>query len=427
MGYVREYLTDLDDILHRFQRVRTTTEMLVRPLINEDFIISVTPDTSPPKWHLANTTWFFENFILKKLNKNYQFFKNEYHFLFNSYFKKMGNDLTKFKRNILSRPSIEDIFDYRRVITERVLDQLHASDENTFKNIEGIIEIGIQHEQQHQELLLMDIKRNFYENPLRPKYNCHFSCTLYESANVVWHNIPSGVTQIGVSKNANFFAFDNEKDLHKQWIESCMISSHLVTNGDYLSFIEDGGYESSEFWHSDGWDMKEKEKWFAPLYWEKDGGRWWNFTMGGMLELDREAPVSHISFYEAAAYAKWSGSRLPTEFEWETAAQNESSECTFLDSGHFEPEPSVEEHTYFSQIHGCLWEWTQSAYLPYPRYEKYQTGLSEYHEKFMVNQFVLRGGSCVTPRSHYRISYRNFYYPHMRWQYSGIRLAKDLV
>lgn len=427
MGFVREYLTELDDILHRFQLVRTTTEILVRPLINEDFIISVTPDTSPPKWHLAHTSWFFENFVLKKLNRNYHFFKNEYNYLFNSYYKALGSYLTKIKRNILSRPSIEEVFEYRRIVTERVLDQMHSADEKTFKNILHIVEIGINHEQQHQELLLMDIKRNFYENPLRPKYNSNFTHTSHEPSNLVWHNIPSGPAKIGVSKNSKEFAYDNEKDLHRQWIESCMLSSHLVTNGDYLSFIEDGGYETSEYWHSDGWNLKEKEKWVAPLYWEKEGKKWWIYTMGGMLELDREAPVAHVSYYEASAFAKWSGARLPTEFEWETAAKEETSECSFLDSGHYEPEPAIDDHHYFSQIHGCLWEWTQSAYLPYPRYEKYQKSLSEYNEKFMVNQFVLRGGSCITPHSHYRVSYRNFYYPHMRWQYSGIRLAKDLV
>jgi ergothioneine biosynthesis protein EgtB len=427
MGFVREYLVRLDAIQHKFQSVRSVTELLVSPLIDEDFVLSATSDTSPPKWHLAHTSWFFENFVLKKLNKNYRPYKNEYQFLFNSYYKSLGSFIPKEKRNILSRPSAKDIFEYRKIITERVLEQLHSASEEKFLEVYNALEIGINHEHQHQELLLMDIKRNFYENPLRPKYHTSFSHGEYKASTVSWHNIPSELTQIGVSKNSLEFAFDNEKDLHNQWLESCMISSHLVTNGDYISFIEAGGYSNPAYWLSDGWDIKEKEKWDAPLYWEKEKSEWWAFTLGGMVPVDPAAPVCHVSYYEANAFAKWKGSRLPTEFEWEYVAKMEPSECTFLESGHYEPGPPLDDHKIFSQIHGGLWEWTQSSYHPYPRYEKYQKGLSEYNEKFMVNQFVMRGGSCVTPRSHYRVTYRNFYYPHMRWQYSGIRLAKDLL
>jgi ergothioneine biosynthesis protein EgtB len=427
MGLIREYASQTDAILSRFQHVRKTTEELCRPLVHEDYVISVTQDTSPPKWHLAHTTWFFENFLLKKLNRSYEPYRNEFHFLFNSYYKASGTFLPKVKRHVLSRPTTNEIYAYRKEITSRVLSEVHRLDEKAFHEILCVLELGIHHEQQHQELLLMDIKRNFYENPLRPKYSRDHSHGPYEPSETLWRNLASGLSEIGVSKKSTEFAFDNEKDLHQQWIESSMISSHLATNEEYQQFIDEGGYENPLLWHADGWDLKEKEKWNAPLYWEKDGNQWWVFTLGGMMPLDPASPVVHVSFYEATAFAKWKGARLPTEFEWETAARMESSECTFLENNYFEPESPVGDNAFFSQIHGSVWEWTQSAYLPYPRYEKFHQGLSEYNEKFMVNQFVLRGGSCVTPRSHYRSTYRNFYYPHMRWQYAGIRLAKDLL
>lgn len=419
--YQREALIEF------FLSVRRTTEALVKPLVYEDFMVSVTEDTSPPKWHLAHTSWFFENFVLKRIKKNYEPFRVEYGFLFNSYYRALGSYLTKNKRSVLSRPTVVEIMEYRHVITQTVVAQVESLGEEKFNQIKDVLELGIHHEQQHQELLLMDIKRNFFENPLRPQYSPDHSHGPYVNAESVWQNIPSGVVKIGVEKTSKEFSFDNERDAHKQWIESCMISSHLVSNDEYLAFIEEGGYENPLLWLSDGWDLKEKEKWKHPLYWERDGQKWWAFTLGGMMPLDLSAPVVHVSYYEAMAFAKWKGARLPTEFEWETAALMEKSECTFLENEYYEPEPALEDHELFSQIHGCVWEWTSSAYLPYPRYEKFQAGLGEYNEKFMCNQFVMRGGSCVTPKSHYRPTYRNFYYPHMRWQYSGIRLAKDLA
>ena len=427
MGYVTGYYSRIDAILNWFESVRRTTEELCSPLAEEDFVLSATAETSPPKWNLAHTTWFFENFILKRLNRSYAPYKDEYSFLFNSYYKESGVFLRKEKRGILSRPSIHDIMEYRHAITKRVVETLHRLKEKEFEDIFETFELGIHHEQQHQELLLMDIKRNFYENPLRPKYISDQSHTPYHASETVWHNLPSGLTEIGVSKKSTPFAFDNERDLHNQWIESCMISSHLVTNDEYMSFIDEGGYDNPLLWLSDGWDLKIKEGWSAPLYWEKNGGQWWIFSLAGMIPLDPAAPVCHVSFYEAKAFAKWKGARLPTEFEWETAARLEKNEGTFLEDSLYEPTPPMDDHQSFSQIHGTLWEWTQSAYLPYPRYEKYQRGLAEYNEKFMVNQFVLRGGSCITPRSHYHLTYRNFYHPGMRWQYGGIRIAKDLA
>jgi ergothioneine biosynthesis protein EgtB len=428
MGFLKEHHSGRQEaILSRFGSVRKITEDLCKPLVHEDYVVSATEDTSPPKWHLAHTTWFFENFVLKRINPAYEPYKTEFNFLFNSYYKRLGLYLSKNKRDVLSRPTTAEILQYRQEITKKVMKEVGRLSDDDFENVLDTLELGIHHEQQHQELLLMDIKRNFFENPLRPHYNSEYSHGVLELQDVTWQNIPSGLYKIGVDKNSTDFAFDNEKDSHKQWIESCMISSHLVTNDEYVAFIEEGGYENPLLWLSDGWDYKEREQWSAPLYWEKEGSNWWIFTLGGMVPLDLSAPVVHVSFYEAMAFAKWKGARLPTEYEWETAASMERAESGFLEDANFEPVPSEESFDKFSQIHGTVWEWTQSAYLPYPRYEKFHHGLSEYNEKFMCNQFVLRGGSCVTPSSHYRTTYRNFYYPHMRWHYAGIRLAKDLV
>jgi len=418
-----------DELLKRFKSVRTTTEKLCTPLSDEDYLISVTEDTSPPKWHLAHTSWFFERFILMKFQKGYEEFSPEYNFLFNSYYRRIGTFLSKEKRGFLSRPSIDEIYQYRHLITDGVCDLIESISDKEFSKLSVVFELGINHEEQHQELLLMDIKRSFFENPLRPHYvnqAPHFNQD-YVGAEHLWHNLPSGLIRVGVDKSSTHFSYDNEKDSHSQWIESCMISSHLVTNDEYLAFMDDGGYENSLLWLSDGWDCKEKMKWSAPLYWEKEGQEWWMMSLAGMVPLDLNAPVSHISYYEAQAYAHWKGCRLPTEYEWESVAKSENSKGQFLESSEFEPTASIDDHDHYSQIHGTLWEWTQSAYLPYPRFEKFHFGLAEYNEKFMCNQFVMRGGSCVTPESHYRPTYRNFYYPHMRWQYSGLRLAKDLA
>lgn len=414
-------------LINRFEAVRSVTEALCSPLSYEDYIISATEDTSPPKWHLAHTSWFFENFILKRLIEGYKFFRDEYNFIFNSYYKFLGTYLEKSQRNILSRPLTSEIIEYRKYVTKSIVELMNELSRKEFLEIEEVLEVGIHHEQQHQELLLMDIKRNFYSNPIRPKFNLDHAHGSYIHSEAIWQNIPSGRSLIGVSQNSPAFAYDNEKDLHTQWIESCMISSHLITNEEYLVFMESGGYENSTLWLSDGWEFKNKMGWNAPLYWEYESGKWWIFTLSGMMPLDLSAPVVHVSYYEAQAYANWRGARLPTEFEWETAARMEAGESHFLEEGYYDPTSTEEEYDYFSQIHGEVWEWTQSAYLPYPRYEKYQRGLGEYNQKFMCNQMVLRGGSCITPRSHYRNTYRNFYYPHMRWQYAGIRLAKDLV
>ncbi|HXH74847.1 MAG TPA: ergothioneine biosynthesis protein EgtB [Bacteriovoracaceae bacterium] len=430
MGSIRpsEKTRVREELLDRFMIVRNTTGKICKPLSHEDFVICSTEDTSPPKWHLAHTTWFFENFILVRNKRGYEPFKPEFHFLFNSYYRRAGSYLPKAKRGIISRPTIDEVFQYRQIVTEAVYNFMSSINDTEFEKISKVFEIGINHEEQHQELLLMDIKRNLFENPIRPHYQNNSPLTpSYMGSEAQWLNVASGLARIGVEKSSRDFSFDNEKDAHSHWIESCMISSHLVTNDEYLAFIDEGGYENPLLWLSDGWDFKEKEKWQHPLYWEKEGQAWWTMTLSGMSPLDLAAPVSHISYYEAQAFAHWRGCRLPTEYEWESAALTEHNYSLFLEDGELEPLPPDDDHDFYSQMHGTLWEWTQSAYLPYPRYEKFQHGLAEYNEKFMCNQFVLRGGSCLTPRKHYRPTYRNFYYPHMRWQYSGIRLAKDLA
>jgi ergothioneine biosynthesis protein EgtB len=361
------------------------------------------------------------------LRPYYEPVKAEYHFLFNSYYRRQGPFLPKSKRNVLSRPTTAEIFAYRRTVTARVLEELSALSDERFREFVAVLELGINHEQQHQELLLMDIKRNFYDNPLRPRYRPDHSHGAYNAVEPIWHNLASGLIEVGVARDAPVFAFDNERDRHHQWIESCMLSGQLVTNQEFLEFIDAGGYDNPLLWSSDGWDFKSEEKWEAPLYWERNQRQWWTFTFGGMVPLDPVAPVVHVSYYEAAAFARWRGARLPTEFEWEMAATLGPTIGTFLEDRDFDPAPPLPDDMLFSQIHGTVWEWTQSAYRPYPRFEEYRQGLGEYNEKFTVNQLVVRGGSCITPRSHYRPTYRNYFYPQMRWQFAGIRLAKDLA
>lgn len=416
----------LSQLAGKFHEVRKKTEELCLPLTIEDYNLSVTEDTSPPKWHLGHTSWFFERFILQKFKQGYESYRPEFNFLFNSYYKRLGSYLPKNNRNVLSRPTVEEVYQYRNFITEAVMTFLGNMKGAHEAAVLQSLEIGIHHEQQHQELLLMDIKRNFYANPIRP----HYRNEVFSHGEVMeteWRNFHAGLVKIGVPHEYQEFAFDNEKDQHQAWLESFQLASHLVTNDEYLAFMDEGGYENPALWLSDGWEYKEKQNWQSPLYWEKSGQNWWAMTLSGMVPLELSAPVVHVSFYEACAFAKWKGARLPTEAEWETAARMERITGQFLENSPLEPESSPESHEFFSQIHGTVWEWTGSPYVAYPRYRGLTGAMGEYNEKFMCNQMVMRGGSCVTPESSYRTTYRNFYYPHMRWQYGGIRLAKDLA
>jgi ergothioneine biosynthesis protein EgtB len=425
-GLEHQRNVQISQLITKFMMVRKKTEQLCLPLADDDFLLTVTEDTSPPKWHLAHTSWFLENFILNKYKKGYEAFRPEFNFLFNSYYKHLGSYLPKNRRGVLSRPTVDEVFQYRSFVTEGVLGLIGSLRSEEEGSMMKMLEIAINHEQQHQELLLMDIKRSFFENPIRPHYQNEVFVT-GETEESQWRVFHSGLVKVGIPKESRGFSFDNEKDQHKVWLESFKLASHLVTNDEYISFINDGGYDNPRHWLSDGWEIKEKEKWQNPLYWEKSGKTWWVMTLSGMVPLVLSLPVAHVSYYEAMAFAKWKGCRLPTEFEWETAARMEPVKGQFLETSIMDPEFSTEDHQAFSQIHGTVWEWTQSSYHAYPGFNPIQYGLSEYNEKFMCNQFVLRGGSCITPESHYRCTYRNFYYPHQRWMYSGIRLAQDLI
>ncbi len=414
----------LRTLREKFFRTQEVTEKLCAPLSPEDAILSVTADTSPPKWHLGHTSWFYARFILGKFT-DFEV-TPEFEFIFNSYYKGLGPHIPKSVRSSVSRPALDEILSWRKEVSLRLSDFLESVTTEDLAEVRRILETGINHEEQHQELLLMDIKRNFFENPLRPRYKERELLGAFLPEDPEWINIPSGLVKIGVSTKDPGFHFDNEGDSHQRWIDSFMMMSHPVTNEEYLHFIQEGGYQTPRLWLSDGWDLIQKENWQHPLYWEERDGEWWHFTLCGMVALDLKAPACHLSYYEADAYARFRGARLPTEFEWEVAAGREKINGQFSENHIFEPHVT-EEGEEFSAIHGTLWEWTQSAYLPYPRYESFPGALGEYNGKFMVNQMVLRGGSCITPRGHYRKTYRNFYYPHMRWQYAGLRLAKDLA
>lgn len=415
---------EIGSIKDRFLRTQERTDEICGALSPEDALLSVTDDTSPAKWHLGHTAWFFAKFVLERFTRFEV--SPEFDYVFNSYYKGVGLHIPKTSRRSISRPALPEILEWRREIRERVvlcLDQLTV-DELT--EVGKITELGVNHEEQHQELLLMDIKRNFFESPQRPRYKARVLAPAHEQRLSSWINVPSGLMRIGVPLRNGEFHYDNECDSHLRWIDSFMLMSHPVTNEEYLHFVLQGGYQSPRFWLSDGWDLVQREGWQHPLYWELRDGDWWMFTLWGMVPLDLRAPVCHLSYYEADAFARFRGARLPTEFEWEVAAGKAKENGDFLDNGVFEP-VIPEDGELFAGIHGTVWEWTQSAYLPYPRFECFRGELAEYNGKFMVNQMVLRGGSCVTPKDHYRKTYRNFYYPHMRWQYGGIRLAKDLA
>lgn len=422
---LHQHLTILTALVKRFDDVRNKTEGLCLPLNVEDYMLSTTIDTSPPKWHLAHTSWFFENFLLRNYKKRFESFRSEYGYIFNSYYNSAGDFLPKYKRSYLTRPSVEEIMQYRRHVTKEVKNLVELDDEQNAE-IMKIVEIGINHEEQHQELLLMDIKRGFFENPLRPKYQNEIFINGEVEGNS-WRKFHSGLVKVGVPSDYQQFSYDNEKDEHKVWLDSYELSSHLITNDDYMNFMEDEGYVNPNYWLSDGWDYKQRERWESPLYWEKRGHEWWHMTLSGMVPLDLAAPVVHVSYYEATAFAKWKGCRLPSEEEWETAARLELVRGQFLEQSSREPLPADENYEFFSQIHGTVWEWTQSPYRAYSKFKPLHFGMNEYNEKFMCNQFVMRGGSCVTPKTHYRLTYRNFYYPHQRWMFSGIRLARDVL
>ncbi|MGH7799659.1 MAG: ergothioneine biosynthesis protein EgtB [Thermodesulfobacteriota bacterium] len=411
----------------RYQIVREFTETLCKPLATEDYVIQSMPDVSPTKWHLAHTSWFFETFILNKVNKQYRSLHPQYNYLFNSYYVQVGKRHSRPERGLLSRPTVEEVYSYRHYVDQHMLEFLEKANQAHMEEIAPVIEIGLNHEQQHQELTLTDIKHVLSVNPLHPVYLHikHDSPRTFTIPEMRWVQFPEGVYWIG--HDGNGFAFDNESPRHKVYLNSFKLAYRLVTNREYLAFMEDGGYERPELWLSDGWYTVEANSWKAPLYWEKQNNSWCYFTLSGIREVDLDEPVTHVSYYEADAYARWKGVRLPSESEWEIASSKLPIGGNFVESGNFHPHAlnQVSSSSGLLQMFGDVWEWTQSPYIPYPGFKTLPGVLGEYNGKFMSNQMVLRGGSCATSISHIRKTYRNFFPPNARWQFMGIRLAKD--
>ncbi|MBI4782140.1 MAG: ergothioneine biosynthesis protein EgtB [Oscillatoriophycideae cyanobacterium NC_groundwater_1537_Pr4_S-0.65um_50_18] len=403
----------------RYQRVRTLSEKICQPLEAEDYVIQTMPDVSPPKWHLAHTTWFFETFLLVPYLPDYEVFHAQYGYLFNSYYEAVGQRHPRPQRGLLARPTVKEVYQYRAYVDEAM--QTLWKERGDRADLAALMELGLHHEQQHQELLLTDIKHIFAINPLRPSYRTDLPpapspATITDR----WLDYPGGLEAIGYE--GQDFAFDNESPRHPTYLQDFWLAARLVTNGEYLEFIEAGGYSKPEYWLSEGWAMLQTQSVQAPLYWEEVDGNWWVMTLGGFVPLNPHEPVCHVSFYEADAYARWAGKRLPTEAEWEVAAAQVSLQGNLLESGRLHPCAAIGT-TRPDQIFGDVWEWTQSAYLPYPGFQPATGAIGEYNGKFMCNQMVLRGGSCATPASHIRATYRNFFPASTRWQFSGIRLA----
>jgi ergothioneine biosynthesis protein EgtB len=409
------------DVAERFRTVRQRTIELCKPLTPEDMMVQSCPEASPAKWHLAHTAWFFESFILNVFQPGYRLFNQDFPWLFNSYYRSFAEFPEKKLRASFSRPGLEEILQYRSYVDEhleRLLEQ------NPDPEVLLRVELGANHEEQHQELMLTDLLHAFYTNPLRPVYLPDSHAAQAATAQPLrFVQFPGGLVDVGFAGNG--FCYDNELPQHRVWLEPYALASRLVTNGEYEAFIADGGYKRSELWLSAGWDAIEQNGWKAPLYWNQVESEWRIFTLRGEKSLEelKDAPVSQISYFEADAFARWSGKRLPTELEWEAAAHAQPIQGNLLDSGNLRPAPAGRSDDQLLQPWGDCWEWTASAYLGYPGFEPLAGSLGEYNGKFMSGQMVLRGGSCVTPQAHIRESYRNFFQPETRWQFSGIRLA----
>ena len=379
-------------LLKRFKDTRKLTETICKPLVTEDYSVQPNENVSPPKWHLAHSTWFFEQFILVELSENYHIYNDDFAFLFNSYYNNAGKRILRPNRGLMTRPTVSEAYDYREYVTNKILE---LAQNNSSEKFLQLLEIGINHEQQHQELLAYDIKYILGNQPTFPKYTTemHLKQEMQESDFI---KIEEGVYEIG--NNTNQFSFDNEFGVHKTYIQTSEICNKLVTNGEFIEFINDGGYENFNLWHAEGWDFINNNNIKAPLYWYKIDEEWFYYNFDGLVKVDQNLPVMHCSYFEAYAFAEWKNMRLPTEFEWEIAADKLN--------------------------YGQLWEWTSSSYLPYPKFEKVDGALGEYNGKFMVNQQVLRGASIATPPNHSRKTYRNFFPTNARWIFNGIRLAK---
>ena len=413
--------TAAETLLPLFLATRQRTVKLAQPLSPEDCALQSMPDASPIKWHLAHTSWFFETFILANV-PGYRVFDPAYRVLFNSYYVAVGDRHPRSERGLISRPALQDILRYREHVDQAMADAVSAGIEDAQRKL---LLLGINHEEQHQELILTDLKHLLWKNPLRPAYQAQWPLTLVEPGPAHWVSFPAGLHEIGHS--GDDFAFDNESPRHREYSQAFELRSHPVTHGDFLAFIADGGYRRPELWLSAGWDCAVQNDWGAPLYWERINGDWHTFTLHGMVKVDPHTPICHVSFFEADAFARWAGARLPTEAEWEIAASGSPIKGNFLESNALHPLPrrGQADAAHAAQLFGDVWEWTRSDYGAYPGYHPAPGAVGEYNGKFMCGQYVLRGGSCATPERHIRATYRNFFPPAARWQFSGLRLARD--
>ncbi len=409
--------------VERFREVRAATVGLLEPLTVEDHVVQSMADASPVKWHLAHVSWFFETFVLKPHLAGYRVLHPQFEYLFNSYYNTIGEQFPRPQRGVLTRPTVEEVHAYRRHVDEE-MERLLDRSEDVPGHVLDVLELGLNHEQQHQELILMDLKHLFSLNPLGPAYRETVGAAGDGRANAAtWLEVPEGMREMG--HDGSGFSFDNERPRHRVFVPPFRIASRLVTNGEYREFVESDGYARPDFWLADGWTTVRSERWTAPLYWSQRDGDFMEFTLAGWEPLRANAPICHVSYYEASAFAAWSDARLPTESEWETVASARPIEGNFLENGCLHPMPARRSAGRPAQMFGDVWEWTQNAYAPYPGYRPAEGAFGEYNGKFMVNQYVLRGGSCATPRSHVRPTYRNFFPAASRWMFSGIRLARD--
>jgi ergothioneine biosynthesis protein EgtB len=406
----------------RYHTVRSATERLCLPLHTEDYVVSSMPDVSPTKWHLAHTSWFFETFVLAPFHRDYRALNPKYAFLFNSYYVQAGERHCRAQRGLVTRPTVAEVYEYRAYVDAHMQQLIADIGDDANHPASAVLELGLHHEQQHQELLVTDIKNVFWMNPMRPAYRPETRIASRPAAQG-WTIIDAGVRDIGY--NGDGFHFDNEAPQHREYVQHSALAHRLTTNGEYADFIADGGYRRAELWLSAGWATVREHSWRAPLYWESVDDSWQEFTLAGSAPVDVHAPVTHISYFEADAYARWAGMRLPTEAEWEVVARTQPVAGRFVDADLLQPHS--DGVTGMQQVFGDVWQWTQSPYTAYPGYRAGPGALGEYNGKWMSDQWVLRGASCATPASHARATYRNFFPSDARWQFTGIRLAHDVA
>lgn len=413
------------EVIAAYQSVRKMTEDLCAPLQTEDYVVQSMEDVSPPKWHLGHTTWFFETFLLASYTREYRPHHADYAFLFNSYYETMGDRWIRAKRGLLSRPTVKEVYAFRAAIDGRMLELIQSVPDQAWEYFRFLVDLGLNHEQQHQELLVYDFKHILATNPIHPVYLARNDYHQATAVAAKFHEFEGGIVEIG--HRGPEFSFDNERPRHRVLLENYKLMNRSVTNGEYLDFMNSGGYADFRHWLSEGWTQINTLGWNSPLYWEQKDGEWHVMTLSGFQKLRLDEPVCHVSYFEADAFARWAGKRLPTEAEWEHAAESavkDVAQGNFLDSRRFHPAPAAGQESML-QMFGDVWEWTSSAYLAYPGFKPEAGAVSEYNGKFMSNQMVLKGGSCATPSNHIRAAYRNFFQCDKRWVFSGIRLAEN--